>query len=61
MLSDKAVFIKLQHVISVWGPASADVMKKNGLNCFELTFANESKLLLGAYDKDQANEWLHSF
>ena len=49
MTSEKAVFIKLQHVISVWGP-STGLMNKPGLGCFELSFANESKLLLGAYD-----------
>jgi hypothetical protein len=51
-LSDKAVFIKLQHVLCAWGPSSRDEMKKANLNSIELSFANESVLLLGAYDSD---------
>lgn len=60
-LSDKAVFIKLHHVLCAWGPSSREEMKKAGLHSIELSFANESVLLLGAYDSDQIQEWLHFF
>jgi hypothetical protein len=55
------VFIKLQHVLCAWGPSSREEMKKAKLQSIELSFANESVLLLGAYDPDQISEWLLLF
>ena len=49
--SDRAVFIKLQHMLCVWGPSNREEMKKANLHSIELSFANESVLLLGAYDQ----------
>lgn len=50
--SEKAVFIKLQHVLCIWGPSKRDEMRNVGLHSIEMSFANESTLLLGAYEPE---------
>lgn len=58
---DKAMFIKMAQVMCAWGPSGRSDMAKYGIsNTIELNFINNSILMLGAYDKNQADQWLQS-
>ena len=55
----KGVLLKFSQILAIWGPSERSEMKKKKVVAsVEISFYNESILLLGAYDKRQVEKWL---
>lgn len=54
--------MKFAEVACCWGPSGrSENMKKKGITQFEMSFFDESFVVLGAYDLEQVKLWLDFF